>query len=82
MWKMFKAIRRLWFIATCDHFNMTTSLDFDDSTELVFCRGCGRILHCTNEGERRHNLHLMFPIPDFTRRERDKAIAAVSGENG
>ena len=82
MWKVWKAMRKLWVIATCDHWNMTSNLSFDDSTELVFCRGCGRILHCTNEGERRHNPHLMFPKPDFTDSERRKAIADFESVHG
>ena len=73
--KLWKAIRRLWLFATCDHFNATTILDLGDSTELVFCRVCGRILYCTNEGERRHNLHLLFPALDYTKPERDRCIA-------
>lgn len=75
MKKILKAIRRLWIFATCDHRNTCINLAFPDSTELVFCRGCGRILHCTDEGSRRHNQHLKYPAMDYTRSERDVMLA-------
>lgn len=77
MTRLFKAFRRLWLFATCDHSNKCINLAFADSTELVFCRGCGRILHCTDEGSRRHNPHLKFPMLDYTHGERDNALKGI-----
>lgn len=79
MWKLFKAIRRLWLFAWCDHMNVTQCLAWEDSTELVFCRRCGRVLECSNEGERRHNPHLRYPTLDFTKAERAEMLRKYHG---
>lgn len=57
--KLWKALRRLWRFATCTHINMGRSLIFEDTTELTFCRRCGRLLWFVDEGTRRHNPHLL-----------------------
>ena len=50
-------LKLLWKFASCDHLNMTKCLAFPDSTELVFCIHCGRVLWCMDDGDRTHNQH-------------------------
>lgn len=54
---MLKALRRLYGIATCTHRNVCKSLVFEDTTEIVWCTACGRLISFTDEGTRRHNPH-------------------------
>lgn len=68
---IFKAIRKLWLFARCDHRNLVRTIGFEDSTELAFCRGCGRLLWIMNDNDRTHNQHLKYPVLDFTKSERD-----------
>lgn len=79
MKKLFLALRRLWLFATCDHHSAQINLAFEDTTELVFCRACGRILHCTDEGSRRHNPHLLLPRLDFTDDDRARRLQNLFG---
>ena len=51
-------LRYLWRFASCTHRNATKCLAFPDSTELVFCTACGRVLWCMDDGDRTHNMHL------------------------
>jgi hypothetical protein len=81
MYRIFKAIRRLWIFAFCDHHNLTTKLEFllPDAEfmgvdEIVFCRGCGRMLSFTSDSQRENNPHLLYPLMDYTRAERRKII--------
>jgi hypothetical protein len=77
--KFYLAARRLWLFATCDHGNMVRVLAFPDSTELRFCRGCGRLLSFTDEGTRRHNPHLEYPLLDYTPTDRKRLLAERAG---
>lgn len=54
-----KAIRKLWRLATCDHWNTCRSIVFEDSTEMKFCARCGRLLWLMDDGSKTHNKHLM-----------------------
>ena len=54
---MFKALRRLYRFATCNHINTCKELEFEDTTTLRFCTRCGRLIFFTNEGLRMHNPH-------------------------
>ena len=55
-----KAIRRLWLFITCDHYNCTIGWCFEDTTEIIICQRCGRILSFSTSGGRRHNPHHDF----------------------
>ena len=56
---MFRAIRRLWRFATCDHWNTCRSIQFEDSTEINACTRCGQVLWIADEGTKHHNEHLL-----------------------
>lgn len=75
MKKLFKSIRRLWLFAMCDHKNACVSMTFPDTTELVFCQSCGRLMSCMNDNDRTHNPHKKFPLLDYTKAERNKLLA-------
>jgi len=56
-----KAIKRLWLFATCNHWGCSVvAWCFEDTTKIVICRKCGRILSFTTSGERKHNPHWDF----------------------
>ena len=55
-----KALRRLWRLAKCRHRNTCIKWQFEDTTEIIICRRCGRVLSFSTSGERRHNPHLDF----------------------
>lgn len=75
MWKLYKALRKLWLFATCNHFNFCRALEFSDSTHLTWCLRCGRLLEFSDKGTRRHNPHLNYPTLDYTKSERDELLA-------
>lgn len=77
MWKLFKAIRKLYLFAACDHFGTVRSIVFDDSYELRFCRHCGRVLSWMCENDHTHNPHLLYPLLDFTQQERGLLVKAA-----
>lgn len=54
------ALKRIWTLGRCSHLNSTNALIYPDTTELIFCRNCGRMLSLTTEGERTHNPHYDF----------------------
>lgn len=76
MWRIYKAIRKLVLFAWCNHHNTSMTLAFPDSTELRFCRECGRIISCLDEGGRTHNPWMAYPTLDYTRREREQFLEA------
>lgn len=66
---------RMWRIATCNHRNACMSIEFADTTEIMYCRACGRVLWITDDGSRRHNPHLLRDQTDWKR-------AAQGGDDG
>ena len=52
------AIKRIYAIAFCDHRGCKSiSIEAPDSTRVIICRACGRVLSLNTSGERRHNPH-------------------------
>ena len=49
------AIKRLFRIAYCSHRNQTIGLEIKPYM-ITYCRGCGRVLEISSEGERSNNL--------------------------
>lgn len=76
MWTVYKAVRRLAIFAFCDHVNRCVSLAFPDTTELRFCRNCGRVISCLDAGGRENNPWMQYPAIDFTDRERRRLMDA------
>ncbi len=57
---LWTALKRLWALGRCNHYNATQALCFENSYELIFCGNCGRVMSLTCEGGRRHNPHHDF----------------------
>jgi len=48
------ALKKLWRLGRCNHFNRTEAVCFGNTYELVFCKNCGRILSMTGETQRQN----------------------------
>lgn len=55
--KFANACKRAWKWFMCDHINQCVDLEFDNSTEMRICQGCGRVLWVMDDGDRTHNPH-------------------------
>lgn len=55
--KFINACERAWKWFICDHINQCVDLEFDNSTEVRICQGCGRVLWVMDDGDRAHNPH-------------------------
>jgi hypothetical protein len=55
--KLIRAIERAWKWFICDHINQCVTLGFTNSTEIMICQGCGRVLSVMDDGDRTHNPH-------------------------
>ncbi len=81
------AIKRLWALGRCNHYNATQALCFENSYELIFCGNCGRVMSLTCEGGRRHNPHHDFDqtgdhldLRNMSKRARRKIVLATTNK--
>ncbi len=51
------ALKKIWRIGRCNHYNQTEGLVLGDTYQLVFCNKCGRILSLTGDTQREKHPH-------------------------
>jgi hypothetical protein len=42
--RVFKALKRLWIIGTCDHVNSCVQASMNDDVKIRVCNTCGRVI--------------------------------------